>query len=631
MSIKNTKNANNNSQPPEDDREYEEEKLFNYFLEGWKEAEDTGVSTISFSTSENQYHVSFMLKRPFSIREGIPFSQNLDDSFIASLLAKRMSSLLLPMSNITVENILDQFGTLIIGFKLIFLSEAQITSIKTCKSKVDSAKKLELEDKLILFYEFLTFSCDMLCNLGLCWSNVEEIPIAELNNGKWKFIPFNAVRHVQVTSTDSSPANYNWHEKSEKQLALEKKTFENYCKYFKELYRELCYDKEWRVLNKRLNEREEKIRSEVNNMPMHFPYKNTAKDNLFLMKAKVESILSKYVWVHVVEDKVVKKVFSSRAEKIETKKAIISTILDCLLRYDYLFILDISGMSSKEVKELQCQARRKKMGEYHFISLELFIKYIVPEIRQIKERKGSKRLLTDLVQGQIGLFFSNEDIYEVNQFISSFSYEVPLDLKQQFIPRDLVVDKGDIVWKGDEQEYTAFFKKRGLKHRFLESKFRWELLEDLKLPKGTKIDDTIRKILAGAGKINSFYLRPYQNKFKVLTVLEKGIQLPLHLVKLRTAGEDSLVNSLRLGFDYLRAIEMETIGKATDFSEEAKVRSKFIENLKAIYALSVDMEEQPRNEFEGIGSLIDDYSSKEPEKMPDQPEKGEEIISLGEY
>ena len=314
----------------------------------------------------------------------------------------------------------------------------------------------------------------------------------------------------------------------------------------------------------------------------------------------------------VQEEKINNAVLSSKAVKLEAKQTKVKVVLDCLSRYTYLIILNIAKMPNNEVQKLQCEARRKEMGEYQFISLELFIKQVIPHIKQFKERRFSKSTLKDLIKGQIGLFFSNKDILEVKQFIESFIYHEKLELQLSAIPRDFVIAKEDLRWSSNRKtHFFEYFNKLGIRHCYNHTLRLNELEEDWKVERGTQLDSVLRDIINEAAKLNLFYLTPYEEKLKILLILERDMQVPFHLLDDRKVAEEVVIKSLRSGFDNVRAIEMERMGKVTDFSENTLAISRFVEHGKLVLLASEflnELMEHQRNNFDNLGFLLGDFA-----------------------
>ena len=451
-----------------------------------------------------------------------------------------------------------------------FKSHEPLLNVRLVRDVIESLKNSStMVEKIKFAHDFSVVAWFLLTTFEYFWENLDEVIVAERGNGKLGFLPVRSYPYSWkmelMQQTDSSQFNLN------------------YIAYFKNLLERLFGITEENLKPKKAQEN--KLNQVSSKERIIKLYKSLSQkplpEELF---ETVPSTLLK-IYSHEVSNEPQPK----KAKKFESKQNKREKILECLKKYTFLFVLDISNIAEHELLELKQRVKKEGQGEYYYYPLKLFTTEILPHItqfkglrkQQLKNTKSMKSLKQQ--KGQTSLLFTNQNLDEAHLLIDSIM------TKRSLPPQTGVKVREDITFPAEKivGNYSHAFlcQLQQLGIEGLNRKGCIIARQDLTIKKGTALSPVQSAVLREIQSCIPENRTPFKHKLKILHVFENGYLLPKNALGAFSNHDELVAEAMRKSFGLVRAIQVETDLKILDPVEIMKAQESFIELSKLFIAI----------------------------------------------
>lgn len=496
-----------------------------------------------------------------------------------------------------------------------FSSEIELSNFRLCRDEISSLIQASDNDSKIRFaYNFATAIAYLFKFVKLGWEDLNEIVVADTKSLKTVFLPigghyFNVRPQIVDESSMQIDEQKVLENKDNKAQGKTEEFSTKYVQYLKKLLIELFnpYDP------KTKEPKGSQVRAILRNI-------TEMKSSAELLEQICVSLLKLYLETLTANKGVNQAKKTHKDLKCEKKNDKIRKILQCLVRYRYLCVLNIYDMSQKELQALKKTVKNTGFAEYYFLPLHNFVKFILPQTNHFKDQKAMGVSCSALIQSvkaakyQAALFFSNHEILDITKFIDKFesSHKLNCDLPlKQTITLSV---KG--LFLADYQK--IWFVSLGLITKG-DRKSHFDI--DWTLEKGHRMHSTEKWVLRAIQDSNPAFKFPVKTKVKILHIFDNGYLLPSQTVKNLHTIDAIVANRLIHSFNMVRAIQTELGQELTDYSNTSLVREKFREGLFHVLHAYIGLNNRAPSQF----------SRQDLRKVSSKiiPEKSEKEIYVG--
>lgn len=250
---------------------------------------------------------------------------------------------------------------------------------------------------------------------------------------------------------------------------------------------------------------------------------------------------------------------SSKGEK---KAAYFNKLKQLLQAHSSIFVVNVDNVGSNQMHQIRLANRGKAtvlMGKNTMVRRAL---------RLLVSENPSYEKLIPFVKGNIGFVFTNEDLKEVREKLTSNRVKAPARAGA-IAPLDVFVPGGNT---GMEPGKTSFFQALGIPTKIARGTI--EIVNDVHLVKvGTKVGASEATLL------NMLNISPFTYGMTVVQIYDNGTVFPSHILDVE---ESTLLDKFMTGVKRVAALSLRL-----SFPTVASVPHSIVNGYKNLLAVSV--------------------------------------------
>lgn len=465
-----------------------------------------------------------------------------------------------------------------------FISDEPLFNVRLVRDEITLLKKSnDIVKKIHFVHEFCQVAWYMMTMVHTCWENLDDVVVANVSSGKIRFLPLRCYKYKDEQLENLERFEKDFVQKSiENHNDIANRLYSKYTTYFKNLLQDI-FGLSFEPSTFSANSFEAKL----NGLYKSIWHQNPSKETL---KTIWSSLLAIFL-----ENANKKPQKSKKEKKIDKKTDKRLKILDCMAKYAYCFVLDISAIAESDLQKLKADARKTGKADYHFYPLSAFTKEILPHTKQFRDLKAQGMRNTELIttfkneKGIIGLYFSQEAA-DALQAINAVETRRAIGCGRgtTLVHKTLVIPADQVMTSKNKNAEEGFIKL-GLGYKTVDMRY-YHATEDLILKKGTLITREIQNFFRELGLFKDEMKHPYSYKIKVLHAFEHGYRLPQEILNRLSQRDEIVAKAVRNGFHQIQAVKIETNQELTDFSRVFQTQEKFIEGLKTVLGLCLEVQ-----------------------------------------
>lgn len=467
----------------------------------------------------------------------------------------------------------------------VFKSNEVLSNVRLVRDVIRSLKtsSATTADKLKFVHEFCTAVWFMFKHLKYYWENLDEIVMAERANEKIGFLPLRSYPYSWKLEPAQQMDNDYYY-----QLPL------NYSEYFKALLESL-----FEIVSEDLilNPLKEKIKT--NHPPTKKRIIELCKtlSQTNLSSELLETVPSTLLDIYLQELSLSKEPKTKKKQKFEAKQAKREKILECLNKYTFLYVLDITKMSERELQELKKRLRMTGQGECHFYPQQLFVKEILPHLNQFKDLREQHMKNTELSEAfkrdrtQVSFLFTNDNLVDTHLLIDSIVTKRNLPAVFETRVVEGITFPAEKIVMAYSQYLWQHLENLELPAKIVNGKIYAQ--KDLTIKKGTCLNQSQAAILFEIQKTYSENKTPYRRKITILHIFENGYLVPKSIIKMFENKEEVVEKAMKKSFDWIRAIQAETDLKILDLVDILKAQNIFADLLRKVFGVYWNLHSKP--------------------------------------
>lgn len=476
-----------------------------------------------------------------------------------------------------------------------FAAEEPLLNLRFIHDEIASLKKsLEITQRLRFLHEFCQIIWFLLTEFAIYWHNLDNVIIANIKSGNIRYLLLGCSYYIQLPAKCEYTLRA-YVKKARNDFPYQKhltQICQNYISYFDKLTESL-FDRDWRY----------SLRSQYSNKSNYPLYRaliskidglletlRTPEANPRVLERFWSSLFSLYLAETAPQ---CTKSKTAKQTKIEKKSDRLNRIMECMPKYTYCFVLDITNIAQEDLKTLEKAARNSGVAEYHFYPLHAFIKRVLPHTQQFKDLKAQGIENNELMdalkndKGQIGLFFSNQEICEAQTLITSCNTQrsVCRGLGKPIKETKVLPHEKILVWNYYSRQRKNLFENFGAEAEFDVNFLRPKT--DITLKKGMVIGKDLIAIQERAFLSESPLKSYYNYRIKILHIFENGYLLPKQVVNRVSNKEEIIDRAITNCFSQIQAVQIQTGLGLTDLSDVFQAQARFADGLRMLLAISV--------------------------------------------
>ena len=509
--------------------------------------------------------------------------------FNADYITSHKHQLVLPVTITSVKQTSSSHEQSSSDLKLdyIFLSNEPLRNFRLCRNHIASLKENSSPlTKIMFVHDFCVMAWYFLTRLCVCWENLDDVILADTEDGKMHFLPLRCYTFKYVpTETQTDPNFLSLLQENESRL---NEVFnEKYIAYFTRLIYDLFEITQEKIISEKLNKAESQ----------NTIYVGVISLCRSLINQKVTSKTLEFIWstlynIFLQESQAGQKVFKPKEKKHKAKTEKVKEALLCLEKYKYCVVLDLSKIADNVLQRFKSDVKKNGIGEYFFFTVKTLIKEVLPHTNQFKDLRSQKIRNTELMstfkecKGNIAFFFNNRGVYSIKTLIEGYETRRPLNKQVNEKVKETIRIPAEEISINDSVRIQSIFANLGLeprpemrKHHLLVSK------SDLIIEKGTSITWTHLTFFQELCYKNPKMKYPLVRKMRILRILEDGYLLPMEILTHLENPNDVLETSFKQAYNQMLSIANEISYEIMDVNRIIEAQAKTGDGLRAVLSV----------------------------------------------